>query len=176
MERLHLLTMVVLVVLLIAAITSDVKSRRIPNKLILIGLASGFIFQLLPGAQGAKAAVLGGLTGLAIFIPFYMLRTLGAGDVKLFAVVGVFLGVKPTLYAALWTMIAGGVLSLTWALCTGVLRQVLINLHAMCVTTLINAQTGGGLKVEAPTKTGRLPYAIAIAAGTLVEVARILTS
>lgn len=168
--------------LLAAATISDCRTRRIPNKLILAGIASGFILQAAAFISGSLlnttliAAVLGCLTGLGLFLPFWLLRTLGAGDVKLLAMVGVFLGPQHTAYTALWTMLAGGVLSLTWALCSGVLRQVISNIHAMCVTTLINIQTGGGIKVEAPAKTGRLPYAIAIAVGTLIEVTRTLTS
>lgn len=189
MERLYSPTLMVLIALLLVAFASDVKTRRIPNKLILVGIALGFLFQLVGenyiidgdffalsfGAHGLKAALLGGLTGLGLFLPFYILRTLGAGDVKLFAVVGIFLGPQHTLWAALWTMIAGGVLALAFALCSGVLRQVISNIHAMFITSMMQAQTGGGIQMMPPVKTtGRLPYAVAITCGTAFEIARVL--
>ncbi len=189
MDHFYSLTLMVLIVLMLVAVLNDIRTRRIPNRLILVGLALGTTFQLVGvdhimdgdffmlafGANGIKAALLGGLSGLALFLPFYVLRTFGAGDVKLLATVGVFLGPQHVMYAALWTMIAGGTLSLVWALCTGVLRQVFSNLHSMCITALMNAQTGGSASIPAPVQTtGRLPYAIAIACGAAIEIFRTL--
>jgi prepilin peptidase CpaA len=71
----------------------------------------------------------------------------------------------------LWTLLAGGVLALGWALCTGVLRRVIDNLNAMLLSTVVRAQCGAGTTVSPPpATTGRLPYAIAIACGTAIEI------
>jgi prepilin peptidase CpaA len=114
---------------------------------------------------------------LALFLPLYALRAMGAGDVKLLAMVGVWLGAPAVARAALWTLLAGGVLSLVVALGSGVLRQVLGNLRFMLTSTLIKAQGGAGLSVGAPARTtGRLPYAVAIACGTGVELFRIVST
>lgn len=180
------LTLLALVTLVLTAVVCDLRTRRIPNVLVGVGIALGFLFQIVAqlggdpfvnsiGASGFGWALLGGLTGLALFVPFYALRTLGAGDVKLLAMVGVWLGPQHVVSATLWTLLAGGVLALVAALATGVLRQVLVNLHALVITSLMQAQAGGGLRVAAPTQTtGRLPYAVAIGCGTAVELILVL--
>jgi len=181
------LTLLALVTLVLGAVVCDLRTRRIPNTLVGVGIALGFLFQIVAlmggdhfvnpiGASSFGSALLGGLIGLGLFLPFYALRTMGAGDVKLLAMVGVWLGPQHVVWATLWTMVAGGLLALAVALGTGVLRPVLSNLHTMIVTSLMHARTAGSLGVTAPAETtGRLPYAVAIACGTAAEIVRILT-
>ena len=180
------LALLALATLVLTAVVCDLRTRRIPNPLVGVGMALGLLFQIAArmggdlfvnpvGASGIAAALLGGLTGLALFLPLYALRTMGAGDVKLLAMVGVWLGPEHVAWAALWTLLAGGVLALFAALVTGVMRQVLANLHTMLVMFFMQAQTGGGLGMTAPAQTtGRLPYAVAIGCGTAIELTLVL--
>ncbi|WP_298231767.1 prepilin peptidase [uncultured Azohydromonas sp.] len=174
------LSLLMLAGLLVAAVVSDVRSRRIPNALVVYGAALGLLFQalapagsglLLDGGVGLPAALLGGLAGLGLFLPFYALRLMGAGDVKLLAMVGIWLGAPAILKVALWTALAGGVLSVVVALFTGQLRQVLRNTFFMLAA--VRPAQGVGSHLAAGT---RLPYAVAIATGTALEMARLLSA
>jgi prepilin peptidase CpaA len=96
----------VLIVLLTIALVSDWRQRRIPNVLVLVTLLAGIVFHTLgpqssgtgglfstqPGALGAWRALAGAAVGLVLFLPFYVLRLLGAGDVKLIIACNLFLG------------------------------------------------------------------------------------
>ena len=78
--------------------------------------------------------------GLLLLLPLYLLGACGAGDVKLMAMTGAFLGPQDALGAILMTFLAGGLLAaLHWHL----------------------APAG-------KPKPVRMPYAPAIALGTLV--------
>jgi prepilin peptidase CpaA len=183
MELHAALNLLALVALVFTAVVCDLRSRRIPNALVASGIALGLFIQTVApeggglfnhpaGALGFPLALLGGLVGLGLFLPLYALRALGAGDVKLLAMIGVWLGAPAVAYAALWTLLAGGVLSLAWALSNGVLRRVLTNLRDMASLPLMHLRVGTGAAVAVhPTTTGRLPYAVAIACGTAVELA-----
>jgi prepilin peptidase CpaA len=169
--------------LLTAAVWHDVRTRRIPNRLVLGGAVAGLAFQaLLPAGAGLFAAPFGALglldglaglgLGLALLLPMYMLGAMGAGDVKLMAMCGAFLGPRDVLGAALLTLIAGGVLGLAVALGSGRLGQVLSNLRQLLLHALVRAGTGGTARLDAPpVPTGKLAYAIAIAAGTALQLA-----
>jgi prepilin peptidase CpaA len=186
MELHAALSLLALVALVLTAVVCDLRSRRIPNALVASGIALGLFIQTVApaggglfghpaGALGFVSALLGGLLGLGLFLPLYVLRTLGAGDVKLLAMIGVWLGAPAVAYAALWTLLAGGVLSLGWALGTGVFCRVLANLRDMFFASWVRLQAGAGVAVAAPASaTGRLPYAVAIACGTAIEVARMV--
>jgi prepilin peptidase CpaA len=182
---LQLLSLCIVSGLLLGASVSDVRRRRIPNTLVVYGMALGLCFQalapagagLFPGSEpGLQAGLLGGLTGLALFLPLYALRLMGAGDVKLLAMAGVWLGTHSVVYATLWTLAAGGVLGLAVALASGTLRQVGLNMLRILRATAVRT-CSAGLLVQAPVPTtGRLPYAVAIATGATVEMVRLLSA
>ena len=108
-----------LAALLIAAVV-DLRTRRIPNPSIVAGLAcAAFVHALSLGTSTAPLAgpswwsPLAGFTaGLLLMLPLHLLRAMGAGDVKLMAMVGAFIGAPAVLGATLYTLLAGGVLSL----------------------------------------------------------------
>lgn len=163
-----------LLTLVVVAAWFDLKSRRIPNWLVLVGLVSSFIFQILFNSLGSfngfKAWGLGLLVGFGLFLPLYLLHAMGAGDVKLMAMVGAFLGPMAALGVVLTTLIVGGVLALAVALWSGSLRQTLGNVRFVLTQTMLKALPGG-VQLEAPSASaGNLPYAVAIAAGTMIHL------
>jgi len=152
------------------ALWHDIVSRRVPNWLIGVGLLAGLAFSLLSlRGLGAEESLRGILTGFAVFLPIYLVRALGAGDVKLMATVGAFLGPIPTLGAALLTLLAGGVLSLIVALWSGSLMRVLSNMRLMGMIAL-SACRNSRMSMRDVQTTGRLPYALAIAVGTALQL------
>lgn len=178
----ELLCALALAAWLLAACWTDVRSRRIPNALVAGGIACGLLLQAgapagtglfayLWGGLGVAQALLGLAAGLALFMPLYLLRAIGAGDVKLLAMVGVWLGAQAVLAAALWTLIAGGVLAVGAMLASRTSRQVLSHVRFMLTTTILRAQSGRLEALEGPvTTSARMPYAIAIAVGSLAQV------
>lgn len=161
---------VTLAVLLAGAVATDLRQGRIPNSLIVCGLLLGCAAGAWrAGWTGLGTSGAGALAGLAILLPFFALRLVGAGDAKLLAVVGAFTGPRALLPICLFTFLAGGVLA-AWALCgDGKLATARHNLRTVLV--------GLGLWLQGmPTAPGdmgirsaaRLPYSVAIAAGVAV--------
>lgn len=171
---------------LFIAVWSDVRTRRIPNLLVLMGIVSGFAIQVLAtpgdglfdggwGGIGTVQASLGLLAGLLLFMPLYVIRAVGAGDVKLLAMTGVWLGPKLVLGAALLTLVAGGVMALVVMFSTRSSRQVLSNVQTMLTTAVVGVHAGKFTPLDAPASGSvRLPYALAITAGTLAQVGWLL--
>ena len=156
---------VVLCALLAAACVSDLRTRRIPNRLVLVTAVAGVIFSAVTKsfAAGLTQAGAGLLTGLAIWIPFYALRMLGAGDVKLFAAAATFLGARSTVDAAVYTALYGGALALLYMILNSGLKSTAIRLgNAMQQPSLLHN--------PATSNRRRMPYALAIAAGVLTVV------
>ncbi|WP_151637696.1 A24 family peptidase [Noviherbaspirillum aerium] len=168
---------------LVAAVCSDLKSRRIPNKLVLAGIGAGCalnsvlpegngFLSALPGAAGIGAALAGLATGFCLMLPMYLLRALGAGDVKLFAMTGAFLGAEAMLPVVLATLIAGGALSLVVAIHADRLRRLADNLRTMLLASYFKLAMNEMPAFSAmPEPAGKMPYGVAIAAGTLICIA-----
>jgi len=161
-----------LLLLVSAAAIKDLATRRIPNRLLLAGLAGALGLRLLSAAPAAALldALLGGVIGLALFLPFYLLRGMAAGDVKLMATAGVFAGPHDVVAIAVLAWCAGGVMALLLVLWRRRLGVALRNLAAMGRSLLVP-----GLPLAASAdgaSAGSIPYGVAIAAGTIAVLAR----
>jgi len=151
-----------LVVLLLAACVSDLRTRRIPNLLVLVTAVAGTVVAvatqaLIPGLIQAG----GGLgTGLIVWLPFYALGMLGAGDVKFFAAASTFLGAQSAIEASLYTALYGGVLAFAYMIArSGVAATIIRVSHGARQPEL--------LRNTPPSQRRHMPYALAIAAGVL---------
>lgn len=162
----------VLVLMVTIAAVYDIQFRRIPNWLILTGLVASLLIQVtFNDFYGFKAWGYGMLTGFALFLPLYALHAMGAGDVKLVAMVGSFLDAGSAIGVVLTTLVVGGVLAIGAALWNGVLRQAISNIHTQLTLTMFKKLSGGNAQLEQlPSSAGNLPYAVAIAIGTLIHV------
>src|SRR5215472_16329794 len=102
------MTTLCLVAFVTGAAVADLRCHRIPNTITVQAALLGVAVSLLAsGSMGAVQSVAGLVVGLATFLPFYLLRGFGAGDVKAMAAVGAFLGPKGVLLAAAFTLILG---------------------------------------------------------------------
>jgi prepilin peptidase CpaA len=158
-----LVTMVIAVGMGAAAVI-DLRTRRIPNILtatlaaVGIGLAAaGF------GRIGLGAALLGCLLGLAFMLPGHIFGATGAGDVKLLAAAGALLGPTDTIYAFLYTAIAGGVLALAVAVARRRFAQTLTS-----AGRLASGSEQARVEIESTSSDNRFAYAPAIAIGVVL--------
>jgi prepilin peptidase CpaA len=157
---------------LAAAAWSDIKEHRIPNAVTGAGVGTAFACAILLPSGIGWLSLAGLATGFGVFFPLYLLRAMGAGDVKLMAMVGAFLGPVHALGATFSTLVTGGVLAVAVALHRGVVRRMFENLRAMLLTAAVRVQVPGLDLPEATQMTAaKLPFGLAIALGTMVYVA-----
>ena len=119
---------IVLVASLAAAVT-DVWKFKVHNLLTLPLLLSGLVYHALAGgAPGLAGGVLGALFGFFSLVGFYVLGGMGAGDVKLMAAVGAWLGMPLTLYVFLASALAAGCYAVVLIVACGRIRETWLNL------------------------------------------------
>lgn len=106
-------SMVLMPLLLVASII-DLKEQIIPDSLIVFGLTSGIVFALAGGSRFLKDALLGAVIGggILLAITMFFKGGMGWGDVKLSAVIGLFLGWQSTLVMLYISFVSGGVFSM----------------------------------------------------------------
>ncbi|EEG09804.1 A24 family peptidase [Pseudogulbenkiania ferrooxidans] len=153
---------------LLAAVITDTAARKIPNKLVLGGLAVAFLCQgLFFGGSGLLDGAKGMGLGFVLFLPLYLLRAMGAGDVKLMAMVGAFTGMQDIVGIVLFTFVAGGVLSLAFALKLKSLHRLINNMKYLTLAGMSKVAAGKMPVNDFPVNSiGTLPYAWAITLGT----------
>jgi prepilin peptidase CpaA len=152
----------------LAAVGFDLRTRRIPNVLTFGAAAAA----LAAGAAGAGVgglgtAVLGWLVGAVVFFPFFALGGMGAGDVKLMAALGAWLGPVDAVWLAIFSSMAGGVVAVAVSVSRGYLQQALANVWLMLTHWRVaGAGAVPGMTLR-DTRGPRLAYAVPIAIGVL---------
>jgi prepilin peptidase CpaA len=158
------------VIALVCAITGsvfDVRSRRIPNFITLPGILLGLLLHFAFG--GWKQLGLAALAGLicgVLFLIFWLAGGMGAGDVKLMTAVATIAGMPLVPFLLILTALAGGVMALGLALWRGKLKDTIRNVGALALHHRIEGLAPHPQLNLANARTLRLPYALAVAAGT----------
>jgi prepilin peptidase CpaA len=165
-------TAFVLSVLLVVAVATDLKSHRIPNLLLVPALSLALMLHAVNAGMVGLFTAIGGLAaGLAMLLPLYAVGGMAAGDVKLLGVVGSFLGPWGAVVAGLATMMAGAVLGIAIILWHRL--WPLLETHAALFSGPHNSSTRPppvSQTVQTRSKITNIPYAPAVAAGTIAAL------
>jgi prepilin peptidase CpaA len=160
----------VLVIFVLSLALIDFRTHRIPNVLCAVAAMFGLTLQTaIHGEAGLLAALSGAAAGFAMFLPFYVLRAFGAGDVKAMAAVGIFLGMSNTVLAVGLTLIAGAILGVLMVLLKPALANATLHrLVALLVTPI--ASMRDSRRNRSTDASVRFPYGIAIACGVAIAL------
>jgi len=154
-----------------AACITDLHSRRIPNWLTFGATAAAFAFHFADGGQAAaQQAAAGWVTGLFLFMPLFVLGGMGAGDVKLLAALGAWLGPSDAFWMAIYASMAGGVLAVIVALRHNYLGTAVKNLGALGrFWCLFGIRPLSSLTLDRGTGP-RLAYAVPVFLGMVMAI------
>ncbi|UJF32839.1 A24 family peptidase [Paenibacillus hexagrammi] len=161
-----LFTIMLLTVLLISVVT-DVRSRKIHNKVIFPGIAAALgAHTAMAGWTGLGASLAGFLAGLGVLLIPYLLGGIGAGDVKLLALVGAMKGTSFVLMTSVYMALIGAIL----AVLVIVFRNGAMIRMKWIGICMYSFRYGVLLPVNADKTvlTATYPYGVAIAGGALV--------
>jgi prepilin peptidase CpaA len=150
-----------LIAALCHAVLTDLRFRRISNRLTYPVMVVGLLANAaLGGWHGLTQSALGWVTGLGIMLLPFLLRAMGAGDVKLMAAIGAIKGPEFVLITAVYACVAGGVLAAFYLARERRLAGTLRYLTYGWFWALRGAEP----------KAGSIPYAPAIAAGVVLAL------
>ncbi|ELX11921.1 type IV leader peptidase family [Janthinobacterium sp. HH01] len=166
---------VILICLVAQAAITDLALRKIPNVLILSGLLLALMLHIMGGQHWAPMThwLAGSLAGFFLFLPLYLLGGMAAGDVKLLAMVGGFVGPLMALQVAALATLIGGAMALLMLLWSGRWREVCRNVATICKPLLqrIVGLPMQPVPLDQGASAGGIPYGLAIALATMAVVA-----
>lgn len=156
---------VVFFLLVALGCVSDIRSRRIPNSIVLTIAASGLGFALWQlDMREALISSFGGMSlGLAIWIGFYALGVLGAGDVKFFAAAAAWLGPAGAWRAALVAAAAGGILAVAFLVKQSKFGMTIHRIALMPLARSFELSSLQDMSTEEARR--QLPYGVALGVG-----------
>ncbi len=150
------------------AAATDVQWGRIPNWLTYAAIATGLALRALAGGwRSCLDGLAAGLIGGGVFFVFFLVRGMGAGDVKLMTAVGVWSGMRQLPAVMIATALAGGILALGYMLVHKQASSTLRNVGSLFRYHILSGLTPHPeINLQNPQAL-RVPYALAIAAGTI---------
>jgi prepilin peptidase CpaA len=152
----------------IAAFT-DIRTRRIPNWLTLSGVIAGILVNWTMGGWGGlRMSVAGLVLGFGSYLSLYVLRAMGAGDVKLMAAVGAIIGPANWISVFVASAIAGGVIALFLVIVHRRVKRTMWNVWFI-VNELSHFRAPQRKRSDLDFRDARslnMPHGVAIAAGT----------
>ncbi len=105
--------MFITLTLLSVAVVMDIQSFRVSNRLIVSGLISGLFLQVLEeGVKGLGVFILNVSIPIILFYLLFLIRALGAGDIKLFSVIGGIWGFHVLILTIVLSFLVGAGISL----------------------------------------------------------------
>ena len=149
----------------------DIKSRRIPNTLIASALTVAMLFQLRYASIWEGLA--GMLVGFALFMPGYLLKQMGAGDVKLMAAVGAFFSAEVAFKIGLTAYLCGGAFALIWMVLQrdGLAWLKYLKWRLQLAWMLLATGSGRSWRdtglLQATPGTASMPYSLPVAAAVI---------
>lgn len=155
---------------LCVAVFTDLRSRRIPNWLSLPFMAGGVAAQLWMHGWHGLGQSMGGLgLGALIFGVLFWMGGMGMGDVKLCAAIGAWVGPEQLILALVVTGLAGGIMALGWAICSGFTGDLFKGSSELMFGWRQRTGLAHPEMVLSNPKARKMPYAPAIAIGTLIS-------
>jgi prepilin peptidase CpaA len=151
------------VLLAVIAGWTDLRSRRIPNWLTvpaaLIGVGCN---SALSGWGGLKASLAGVGLGLALLLPFVLVRSLGAGDWKLAGALGAFTGWRLLLSLLILSIFVAGIMAVALVIYKGRVRQTMRNIGHIMISLVTFRLPGTHVSLDNPDSL-KVPYGVALA-------------
>ena len=108
--------------ILAAALFTDFYKCRIPNLLILAGYTAGVVY-FICSCNIWYVFITDSIVIVLALYPLFLIGAFGGGDVKLFAVIGLFLGLELTVNIFITALIAGAACSVMKILATLIKRR-----------------------------------------------------
>jgi len=147
----------------VAAGGTDLRRRRIPNWLTVPSLVVGTALNVAWGGwNGLKTSLLGAGLGLALLLPFVLVRSLGAGDWKMAGALGAFTGPKLLADLLVGSVFVAGIMAVTLVIYKGRVRQTMRNIGHILVSLATFRMPESRVSLDDPDSL-RVPYGVALA-------------
>lgn len=158
---------ILFIVLVAMAAWTDVRSRRIPNEIVVTGFGAALLLRAMIGVDAHVDGLQGAGLAFLIVLPLFALRAVGGGDAKLLIMVGAFMGPERLVPALLVTAVVGGVMAVGAMVRQRAAVQVLRSTVGLVTYGLTLGHRGTRTTVDMPGVV-TVPYGVAIAIGAIV--------
>ena len=156
------------ILLSLIAGSTDWRSRRIPNWLTVPGFAVGVALSSFYGGwSGLRNSLLGTALAFGLLLPFWLLKSLGAGDLKFAAALGAYTGPGRLIDILLGSVFVAGVMALALVIYKRRLLQTIKNIGHILISLVTFRLPGSHVTLDNPEAI-TIPKGVALALTVVV--------
>lgn len=157
---------IILLCVLTICFYTDLRYNKIYNKVLLPFLLVGITLNFLVlGSQGGIDCVIGGLIPILIFIPLFVLRMFGAGDIKLFSTIGFLMGINFIINNIIYSFLCSAIIVLILMM----REKKLFKRFEYFILYMFKLSVDKEI-VEYDKSSGTFPFAVGICIGTILQL------
>jgi prepilin peptidase CpaA len=150
---------------------TDLRRRRIPNWLTYPAVPFAIALHGFAAAwPGVWLSLKGAALGLALLLPFVLLRSLGGGDWKLVGALGAFFGPRRLLEVLFYTLLINAVMAIVLIISRKRIARTLRNIGRILAALFRFHLPGTELTIDNPQAI-KVPFGVAAAIGVLLYAA-----
>lgn len=153
---------------------ADWRTRKIPNWLTVSGFLAGLIMNFVlwgwhnTNWHGGKASLEGAALGLIVFLPFVLLRALGAGDWKLMGAVGAIFGPALLVLIIFGSIFVAGIMAVVEVIRSRRIKETAKNLVVLVQGFVtFGVRSRSDITIDNPGLM-KIPFGVAVAMATLI--------
>lgn len=162
---------ILLITLLVSALLNDLLTMKIKNVIILPFFLLGLVVNAYyTGLAGLTDSLLAGVLPILILGLFFVLRMLGAGDIKLLAAIGAIMGVGFIGHTLVATAISGGIIALVIIVFRQNFRERSRALGTYLKHCLLTRSVAAYNCFGVTKEGGSFPFSCAITCGALITL------
>lgn len=160
----------ILLLVLCTSIYTDLRSQKIYNRVLCPALIYALsYYSVTAGMQGVLFSLKGAGLGIVLFLLPYLMGGIGAGDVKLLAIVGVLKGTEFVFYSFILAAITGGIIALFILIRRGEILKTLRRLVTVLKIAILSRLTVWNMPSLNDEEKISFPYGVAIAVGSILS-------
>ncbi len=167
-KELPLLNLYLAAAVLLFVVEEDLRRRRIPNLVTMPAFLLALALSIFnAGLPGLLSALLGAGVAFVFLFPVFIMRWMGAGDVKALMVFGAIWGPSPLIGSLWWMLIVGGMLGIGIITYRGGLLDLIKRWWQSLRITLLTQNITYISSKDESISHGGLPFGLAIGLGAV---------
>lgn len=166
------MTLIDIFVVFISSLSAffDLKVRKIPNWLVLVGAISGLVINGYHGLNPFSQSIIGLVGGILVLLLPFALGWIGAGDVKFFGVVGALLGVSWLPRVFFYSALSAGLIAIAYVFFgttrLGSIKNLWTDLKIAVLS--LGRVIPDPVQIRSKERGGSIPWGVAFAIGTII--------
>ena len=160
--------MIFLLILIGIAVYYDIRYFRIPNELIGIGMLTGIVYRVMNQTAVCSDILLGMLIPVVVLFLLFYLHMLGAGDIKLLSMAGIFLGTS--VFTVIWeSFVIAAVISLVQLIIQKKFRNRILYFIGYCLNTMRTGKPEPYYQAEQDQYKHAMHFSVGILGGVILH-------